>query len=263
MKKTLLFLLTLLAFVGAQADNKKVIRIATDRTDLLLQVGDNGRLYQTYLGPKLLHEADLQQFDWYVTAGSDGSISRRGWEAYAGGGGEDYFEPALTVLHNDGNPSTQLFYVSHRTEALEGGVHTTVQLRDNQYPLEVVLHYVAYAKENVIKTWTEIVHHEKRPVVLSAYASAMLYFNRNAYYLTEFSSDWAREAQMSSQQLQFGKKVIDTTLGSRAAMQTHPFFEVGMDQPVAEHQGEVLMGTLGWTGNFRLPSRWTTWATCA
>ena len=156
----------------------------------------------------------------------DGAISRRGWEAYAGGGGEDYFEPALTVLHNDGNPSTQLFYVSHRTEAVAGGVHTAVQLRDNQYPLEVVLHYVAYAKENVIKTWTEIVHHEKRPVVLSAYSSAMIYFNRNAYYLTEFSSDWAREAQMSSQQLQFGKKVIDTTLGSRAAMQTHPFFEV-------------------------------------
>ena len=64
MKKTLLFLLTLLIFAGAQADNKKVIRIATDRTDLLLQVGDNGRLYQTYLGPKLLHEADLQQFHW-------------------------------------------------------------------------------------------------------------------------------------------------------------------------------------------------------
>ena len=65
MKKTLLFLLTLLIFAGAQADNKKkVIRIGTEQTDLLLQVGDNGRLYQTYLGPKLRHEADLQLFDW-------------------------------------------------------------------------------------------------------------------------------------------------------------------------------------------------------
>ena len=106
MKKTLLFLLALLGCLGAQADQKRVIRVATDQTDLLLQVGDNGRLYQTYLGPKLRHEADLQLFDWYVMAGSDGAISRRGWEAYAGGGGEDYFEPALTVLHNDGNPST-------------------------------------------------------------------------------------------------------------------------------------------------------------
>ena len=58
-----------------------------------------------------------------------------------------------------------------------------------------------------------------------------------SYYLTEFSSDWAKEARMSSQQLQFGKKVIDTKLGSRAAMLTHPFFEVGLEQPVSEHQG--------------------------
>jgi alpha-galactosidase len=79
----------------------------------------------------------------------------------------------------------------------------------------------------------------------------MLYFNEPTYYLTEFSSDWAREAQMSSQQLQFGKKVIDTKLGSRAAMHTHPFFEVGLNGPVQEQSGEVLMGTLGWTGNFR------------
>lgn len=60
----------------------------------------------------------------------------------------------------------------------------------------------------------------------------MLYFSGNNYYLTEFSSDWAKEAQMNSQQLQFGKKIIDTKLGSRAAMHVHPFFELGLEQPV-------------------------------
>ena len=144
-----------------------------------------------------------------------------------------------------------LYYVSSSSKAVEGGTETVVNLRDDQYPVDVTLHYVAYPKENVIKTWSEIKHQEKKPVLLSTYASAMLYFNNSAYYLTEFSSDWAKEAQMSSQQLQFGKKVIDTKLGSRAAMHTHPFFEVGLDQPVSEHQGNVLMGTLGWTGNFR------------
>ncbi len=79
----------------------------------------------------------------------------------------------------------------------------------------------------------------------------MLYFNEPEYWLTEFSSDWAREGQLSSQQLQPGKKVIDTKLGSRAAMHAEPFFEIGLDGPVREHSGEVLMGTLGWTGNFR------------
>lgn len=166
-------------------------------------------------------------------------------------GNEDYFEPAVAITHNDGNTSTYLYYVSSSTSPVEGGTQTTINLRDDKYPVDVTLHYVAYPKENVIKTWSEIKHQEKKPIILSTYASTMLYFCRSSYYLTEFSSDWAKEARMSSQQLQFGKKVIDTKLGSRAAMHTHPFFEVGLDQPVSENQGDVLMGTLGWTGNFR------------
>jgi alpha-galactosidase len=228
------------------------IRISTQHTDLILQVGDNGRLYQTYFGQRLTHDADVKLFPWFLThPASDGSVSQRGWEVYASSGNEDFFEPALNLVHADGNPSTMLKYVSSQTESVDGGQHTSILLKDDQYPVNVTLHYVAYPDVDVIKTWSEISHSEKKPVTLSAYASTMLYFDRSKYFVTEFSSDWAREAQMSSQQLQYGKKVIDTKLGSRAAMHTHPFFEVGMDQPVSEQQGEVLMGTLGWTGNFR------------
>ena len=170
---------------------------------------------------------------------------------YSGSGNEDYFEPAIAITHNDGKNSTYLYYVSSTTQPVEGGTQTTINLRDDKYPVDVTLHYVAYPKENVIKTWSEIKHQEKKPIILSTYASTMLYFCNSSYYLTEFGSDWACEARMSNQQLQFGKKVIDTKLGSRAAMHTHPFFEVGLDQPVSEQQGQVLMGTLGWTGNFR------------
>ena len=251
MKQLIVSAALLLSALQVGAAEKKVFRISTDQTDLILQVGENGRLYQTYLGKKLLNDSDVQNFSWDIHAGSDGSVSQRGWEVYSGSGNEDYFEPAIAITHNDGNNSTYLYYVSSSTATVDGGTQTTINLRDDQYPVEVSLHYVAYPKENVIKTWSEIKHQEKRPIILSTYASTMLYFNSSSYYLTEFSSDWAKEAQMSSQQLQFGKKVIDTKLGSRAAMHTHPFFQVGLDQPVAENQGEVLMGTLGWTGNFR------------
>lgn len=251
MKKILFAGALTLAALQMNAEESKVIRISTDQTDLILKVGENGRLYQTYLGEKLLHEADVNRFSWDIHAGSDGSISQRGWEVYSGSGNEDYFEPAVAITHNDGNTSTYLYYMSSSTSPVEGGTQTTINLRDDKYPVDVTLHYVAYPKENVIKTWSEIKHQEKKPIILSTYASTMLYFCRSSYYLTEFSSDWAKEARMSSQQLQFGKKVIDTKLGSRAAMHTHPFFEVGLDQPVSENQGDVLMGTLGWTGNFR------------
>ena len=132
---------------------QKFIRIQTDDTELILQVAENGRLYQSWFGERLLHESDLRNLPWAVRAGSDGSVSRRGWEVYSGSGNEDYFEPAIAVTHNDGNPSTWLYYVSSHSEPVKGGTHTEITLRDDQYPVEVTLHYVAYAEENVFKTF--------------------------------------------------------------------------------------------------------------
>ena len=251
MKKLFVLLTALFTLAQMDAQEKNVIRIATDNTDLILQVAPNGRLYQAYLGDKLLNEKDINNFSPYVKGGSDGSVSTRGWEVYPGSGAEDYFEPAVAITHNDGNPSTILRYVSSEQKAVAGGTETTIQLKDDQYPVEVTLHYIAYPKENVIKTWSEIKHAEKKPVTIWRYASTMLYFSGDEYYLTEFSSDWAKEAQMSTQPLLFGKKVIDTKLGSRAAMHTHPFFELGFEQPAQETQGRAMLGTIGWTGNFQ------------
>lgn len=253
MKKIISFAMATVVSLScwAQNDDRKIIRIATDDTDLVLEVGPNNRLYQTYLGPRLLHGEDMKNLSWRQHAASDGSVSPRGWEVYSTSGNEDFFEPALGITHNDGNMSTYLYYVNSTEEKVPGGVHTRIFLKDDKYPVNVTINYVAYPKENVIKTWSEISHKEKEPITLNQYASAMLYFNEPEYWLTEFSSDWAKEAQMSTRQLQFGKKVVDTKLGSRAAMHTHPFFEIGLNGPAKENSGEVLMGTLGWTGNFR------------
>lgn len=251
MRKLALLLIALFTYFQVNAEEQKIIRISTDDTDLILQVAPNGRLYQSYLGSKLLNGQDIKHLPYYIHAGSDGSVSPRGWEVYAGSGAEDYFEPAVAILHNDGNPSTILRYVSSESKTVDGGTETIIRLRDDRYPVDVALHYIAYPKENVIKTWSEIKHQENKPVILSRYSSTMLYFSAGKYFLTEFSSDWAKEAQMSTQQLQFGKKIVDTKLGSRAAMHVHPFFELGFEQPANERQGEVLLGTIGWTGNFR------------
>lgn len=102
MKQIIIAGALLLATWQVDAAEKKVIRISTDQTDLILQVGDNGRLYQTYLGQKLVNDRDVQNFSWNIHAGSDGSVSQRGWEVYSGSGNEDYFEPAVAVRHNDG-----------------------------------------------------------------------------------------------------------------------------------------------------------------
>ena len=71
--KTLLALIlfALSSLPSVKATDNKTIRISTKDTDLILQVGENGRLYQTYLGKKLLHEQDLQHFQCNIHAGSE------------------------------------------------------------------------------------------------------------------------------------------------------------------------------------------------
>lgn len=222
----------------AMAADRPLVKISTQNIDLIYKVGENGRFYQSYLGKKLNHASDMVHLP-------------QGTEAYLTHGMEDYFEPAVHVVHNDGNPSTLLKYVSHTQQALSPGVmETVVTLQDDQYPLTVKLRYVAYQQEDLIKTNTEITHGEKKPVELQKYASSMLHLAGNRYFLTEYAGDWANEVHAVEQPLAFGKKVLDTKLGTRANMFCSPFFQLALNGPADENQGEVLVGTLGWTGNF-------------
>lgn len=255
MKKCLFALIALFILFSNQvkAADGDFIRISTNETDLVFKIAPKSkRLYQSYLGPKLLNASEFENLSFSTRGGSEGSVGDRGWEAYPASGAEDFFEPAFAIQHNDGNLTSIFRYVSHTTKAIDGNVtETIIKVADDVYPVQANLHYVTYAKENIIKTWTEIVHQEKKPVTISRYASSMLYFEAPAYYLTEFSGDWAKEVRMTNQQLQFGKKIIETKLGSRAAMHAQPFFQLGLGKAAEENTGTVVMGTIAWTGNFQ------------
>ena len=201
------------------------IRVSTKSTDIVFRVSGNGRLYQSYFGRHLTDEADLKHLS-------------RGTEAYLTHGMEDYFEPALDVRHADGNPSTLLTYVSHNQNTAADGT-------------KVNLHFNAYTEEDVIKTYTEITNGEKKPVMLEKYASSMLHLTGGKYWLTEFSGNWADEGHISTTPLNFGKKVLDTKLGTRANMFTPPMFILSGGNQATEDNGQVMLGQLGWTGNFR------------
>lgn len=232
-------LLLILLFTIASGLEAQTMHISTSETDLVYKVGQNGRVYQSYLGPKLKNAQDFEHL------GFEG-------EAYITHGLEDYFEPAIRVLHNDGNPSLMLKYVSHEVEPKPNSViRTTILLADDKYPFDVKLIFDAFEKENVIKAHAEIKHSEKKPVTIYNYASSMLHLKRDKYFLTEFTGDWAHEVNMSETELNFGKKQVDSKLGSRANMFCSPFFIVALDEKMSEDQGEVLLGTLAWTGNYR------------
>ena len=235
------FLLLMLArFSPAAAQAAAPIVVETQHLSLVLAVGDNHRLYQRYLGPRLAAPADYARVSG-------------GHEAYVSAGLDNLFEPAVGLTHADGNPALELLFVDAQTAEPSPGVRTTtVRLRDPQYPVEVLLHYAAYPAEDVIKTWTEIRHQERRALVLNHYASAMLHFQSPQYWLTQFHGDWAEEMRPQEAALTSGSKVIDSKLGTRADLYQTPAFFLALGRAADETSGDVLAGTLGWTGNFRL-----------
>ncbi len=228
---------------------KTTIAIETNKTQLVMEVKDNGRLYQAYFGARLNPNVNLDELT--MPLGAVSSTCAVGNEVYPVMGTEDYYEPALEIRHADGNPSSVLKYVSHEQKSTYGGTETIINLKDDLYPVNVTLHYVAYPEENVIRQWSEIQHQEKGKVYLGRYASSMLYMESDRYYLTEFSGNWAKEMHMSETELTFGKKIVDSRLGARATMFAQPFFELSTHSKIQENTGEVLMGTVAWTGNFR------------
>ena len=237
--KTNIIALSLAAFSALTASAATQIPVLTPNTALILEVGDNGRIYQRYFGKKLANAGEYE-------------AAPRGAEAYLTHGMEDYFEPALHINHADDNPSTELRYVSHSSaQQSDGSTLTTVKLTDKEYGTGVDLNYVTYPDVDIIKSYTVITNGEKKPVEMEKYASSLLHFDRPAYYLTQFNGDWISETTMSEAPLSFGKKVLDTKLGSRENMFVSPFFQLSLDEPARDEEGEMLVGTLAWTGNFR------------
>jgi alpha-galactosidase len=213
------------------------IIIETSQSALVLTVGGNQRVLQSYLGRKLAPAA--------YTALTGGR------EVYLTAGMDNQFEPAIRLVHNDGNPSLELKYVSHKTTREHDLTQTDIVLKDPVYPVEVTLHYTAYQNSGVIKSWADILHREKKPVMLTQYASALLHFNNDEYWLTQFHGDWAREVNMVEEKLTNGIKTLESKLGTRTNFyQTQAFF-LSLNGKSSETAGELIAGTLAWTGNFQ------------
>ena len=105
MKKLLLSLV--FAVVGyVAAVGRTNISVVTDHTQLVLQVKDNGRLYQTYLGERLSAESNLEDLDQPWAKPTNSNIA--GFEVYPVMGTEDYYEAAMGIRHADGNPTSIL-----------------------------------------------------------------------------------------------------------------------------------------------------------
>jgi len=249
------FLLLLLWPVVLHA--QKQIVIPTQHSSLIFTVGADQKLYQSYFGKRLsaASTADLSPAsttDQARPADPAGPPSPGAVESYLPAGGHNLFEPAIRLVHADGNPSLDLVVAGVTTQTVNpDNTITRITLKDAVYPVTVELCFSAWYQEDVISSWTEITHTEDKPVHLYNFASSMLHFNADNYWLTQFHGDWAEEAHRQESRLTSGIKVIDSKLGSRADMYQTPAFFLSLNGPSTETTGELIAGTLAWSGNFQ------------
>jgi alpha-galactosidase len=157
------------------------------------------------------------------------------------------------LTHADGNNSLELKYISHDTEKIDDNVSvTSILLRDPVYQFEVTLFFKIYSHENVIEQWSVLRNTEKKPVTLKKYASANLYFFDTRYFLTQYHGAWAKEMQPEESEITAGIKTLDSKLGTRANLFQPPSFSVAFGGPAEEEHGTVMLGTLAWSGNFKI-----------
>ena len=213
------------------------IDVLTKDLRISLTVDKSGRLYQSYIG---------QAFE------DARPVDAKKREAYIAWGTSDLYEPALRVTHVDGNPALAPVYVAHSsTKNADGSTLTKIELKDTLYPVNLTLFFAAYYDDNVVRAWSEIHHKEKGELTVNSFASSMLHFDATEYHLTQFHGDWAEEMKMQESRLTSGIKIIDSKLGSRAQMYQTPVFMLSFDGGATENAGDVLAGTLEWSGNFR------------
>lgn len=227
-----------------------IIPIETQNNALVLETGKEKDLSVIYFGKKLANaqEYKLVPSVYKQTSDYTGVLNA----AYTPSGSRNLLEPAVSVVHADGNRSLDLRYVKHEHKQLGDSISLfSITLKDPVYDFEVVLHYKVYPRHDVIEQWSAISHREKGNVVLEKFASANLYLKAQGFWLSQYHGDWAREMQPEESKITHGIKTLDSKLGTRANLLQPSVFMISLNKPATEDEGIVLYGALEYSGNFR------------
>ena len=227
------------------------IPIESNSNALVLNVNEDKDLSITYFGEKLADPSEYESIARQYRQAND--FSRVLNLAYTPAGSKNVMEPAIAVIHADGNTSLDLKYESHTIEKIDTNIEVfTIKLKDQVYPFSVDLFYKVYTNEDVVEQWCIIRHEEQGNVRLDKFASANLYLKADEFWLTHYHGDWAQEMNPETEKLSHGIKTLDSKLGTRANLLQPSVFMIGLDGAPEEDKGKVMYGAMEWSGNFRI-----------
>lgn len=243
MRKTFIAMATaiMIGSFTAKADN---IMLSTPNTSIVVRADKGHELRFAYIGERL-SQAEVEQL---APSGNDINVA-----AYPAFGQNDMqLLPAIQVVHADGN-WTLYPTIDDVTTTTEGNATiTTVTMTDKKYPVTVKVFYKAYNTVDMIETWTEISHKEKKAIVMKRFDSGHFAMRQGDVWITHMHGSWSAEAFPTTEALTPGIKTIRNSDGSRNAHCDAPEMMFSLDGKPHENQGRVIGAALCWSGNFEL-----------
>lgn len=231
--------------------------LETRATAYTLGFDGAGRLVHGYWGTRLPYLDDYPapaKTPGWASFNGNAHLAR---EEYPGYAGPNYVEPCLKTTFADGVRDVVL-----RRESVElEGETLRIRLRDAVYPLTVTLHYRVHPEVDLIERWTTLRNDGEQPVMLERAFSAQWHLPHGTEYrLTHVNGRWLDEMHLVRERLTAGSKVLE----SRRMTTSHhhnPWFAIDRENACAhEEAGEVWFGVLAWSGNWKLVTETTEFA---
>lgn len=220
------------------------IVVSTPKTSLVLHANEGGSLRFSYFGEKLT-PSEVSQLK-----GTSMDLNQAAYPAF---GQHDMLDlPAIQVLHADGQWTLYPTVDDVTTQTEGNATVTTITMTDKQYPVTLKVFYKAYSTVDMIETWTEITHREKKAITLKRYDSGHLAIPQGNLYMIHMHGNWNSETYPTCEPINPGLKVIRNTDGVRNAHNDAPEMMLSLDGKPQENKGRVIGAALCWSGNYEL-----------
>lgn len=220
------------------------IVVSTPKTSLVLHANEGGSLRFSYFGEKLTSN-EISQLK-----GTSMDLNQAAYPAF---GQHDMLDlPAIQVLHADGQWTLYPTVDDVTTQTEGNATVTTITMTDKQYPVTLKVFYKAYSTVDMIETWTEITHREKKAITLKRYDSGHLAIPQGNLYMIHMHGNWNSETYPTCEPINPGLKVIRNTDGVRNAHNDAPEMMLSLDGKPQENKGRVIGAALCWSGNYEL-----------
>ena len=235
-QKTVLALCACL-WAGAQAQAEE-ISLLTPHNQMVLQADQGEPLRMVYYGERV----PLPHLDGEESACCLSTF-----------GDIDHIHlPAMIVQHADGDQSLQLRVQRVEQQTVDHAQMAIIHLKDIRQPFNVRVFFRAWQNTDIIETWTEIIHHEKRNVRLQRFDSGVLSVEGENPHFLHLHGNWAAEGVPTVEPLTRGVKTVRNSDGARNAHLDAPEVMIAPDGVPQENHGRVLGAALCWSGNFEI-----------